>query len=52
MFNGNWKCLKCNKWIGDNIDRDYHDNTAHPDFSNPYVAAWYRNGCKGMSPYD
>lgn len=47
-----WKCLKCNKWISSSIDRDYHDNTVHPDFSNPYVASWWANGRKGLSPYD
>ena len=52
MNKNTWKCPKCNKMIPDNIDRDYHDNTHHPNFSDPYVASWYARGCPGMSPYD
>ncbi len=47
-----WKCIKCNQLIPSSIDKDYHDNTVHPDFTNPYVASWYRRGCPGLSPYD
>jgi len=52
MYNNSWKCSKCNEWIGNNIDRDYHDNTIHPNWNNPYVASWYTRGCPGLSPYD
>jgi hypothetical protein len=47
-----WKCEKCNEWISDSIDKDYHDNKIHPNFDNPYVLSWYRRGCPGLSPYD
>jgi hypothetical protein len=52
MRKNEWHCKKCNCWIGTHIDRDYHDNTVHPDFSNPYVASWWNKGRPGMSPYD
>lgn len=47
-----WQCKKCKNWLGTNIDQDYHENTVHPDLSNPFVASWWRRGCPGMSPYD
>lgn len=52
MKNNVWKCSKCDKWICNSIDMDYHDNTVHPNFNNPYVASWYNRGRPGMSPYD
>ncbi len=51
-MNRDWKCLKCNKWICSSIDRDYHDNTVHPNMQNPYVVSWLARGQPGMSPYD
>jgi alpha-glucosidase (family GH31 glycosyl hydrolase) len=47
-----WMCPKCDSWISNSIDRDYHENTMHPDFSNPFVQAWWARGRPGMSPYD
>jgi hypothetical protein len=47
-----WKCNKCNTWIDNCIDRDYHDNTHHPNMQNPFVASWYARGRPGLSPYD
>lgn len=53
MFKTNyWYCEKCNDYIGNNIDIDYHDNTKHPNFKDPYVVSWYNRGCPGLSPYD
>ena len=45
-------CKKCNKYIENCIDLDYHENTIHADLSNIYVKKWYETGKKGMSPYD
>lgn len=47
-----WLCKKCNCMIDNCIDMDYHDNTMHTDFTDKYVRSWYKNGKKGMSPYD
>lgn len=47
-----WKCPKCNKMIDDCIDTDYHYNTEHPNFSDPYLSWWWSAGRPGMSPYD
>lgn len=47
-----WKCAKCDNWVSNATDRDYHDNTMHPNFEDPYVQAWWARGRPGMSPYD
>ena len=47
-----WWCEKCKEYISDAVDTDYHDNTIHPNFTNPFVASWYARGCPGLSPYD
>jgi hypothetical protein len=47
-----WLCKKCNRWLDNCIDMDYHYDTIHPDFTNKYVLYWYMNGKKGMSAYD
>jgi hypothetical protein len=47
-----WKCIKCNQWIDNCIDKDYHDNKVHPDMTNSYVRSWWARGCPGLSPYD
>lgn len=52
MPSSDWKCNKCNKMISSSIDRDYHDNTVHPNWNDPYIKSWYARGCPGMSPYD
>ena len=52
MKSSQWRCMKCNQWIDTCIDRDYHDNVVHPNFSNPYVMSWWNRGRPGMSPYD
>lgn len=48
----NWFCKKCNKEISINIDMDYHDNTEHTNWNNPYVRSWILRGKPGLSPYD
>lgn len=50
--NNDWKCVKCNQWISSSIDRDYHDNTEHPNFYDAYIASWILRGRPGLSPYD
>ena len=50
--NMKWQCKKCNAMIDNCIDMDYHNDTMHPNFSDKYVVSWYKNGKKGMSPYD
>ena len=52
MENNNWHCKKCNNWLGNHIDMDYHENKEHPDFNNKYVLSWYKHKFKGLSPYD
>jgi uncharacterized protein YfeS len=47
-----WLCKKCNKYILNCIDIDYHNNKEHPNFNDKYVESWYINGKKGLSPYD
>lgn len=47
-----WKCVKCDKYICNSIDLDYHYNTVHPNWNDKFVVSWYANGCKGISPYD
>jgi hypothetical protein len=47
-----WYCKKCNKNIQNCIDIDYHENIEHPNFNDKYVLKWYKNGRKGLSPYD
>ena len=47
-----WYCKKCNKNIQNCIDIDYHENIEHPNFNDKYVSNWYKNGRKGLSPYD
>ena len=47
-----WHCKKCNRWVDNCIDMDYHNDTIHPDFTNIYVHSWYMRGRKGMSAYD
>jgi hypothetical protein len=47
-----WHCKKCNMWICNAIDMDYHENTMHPNFKDPYVVSWWKRGRPGLSPYD
>lgn len=47
-----WLCKKCNKYISDSIDMDYHENTVHPNMDNEYVRSWILRGKPGLSPYD
>ena len=50
--NNSWLCVKCNKYMPNSIDIDYHNNKEHPNFEDKYVKSWYINGKKGLSPYD
>ena len=50
--NNNWLCVKCNKYIQNCIDIDYHNNIEHPNFDDEYIKSWYINGKRGLSPYD
>lgn len=47
-----WRCGKCQELFSENVSQDFHEDKVHPDFSNPYVASWHKNGCRGLSPYD
>lgn len=47
-----WLCTKCNKYISNCIDIDYHNNKEHPIFNDKYIKYWYLNGKPGLSPYD